>query len=284
MVDVTDLTFRYRGGERDTLAGLTFHIGDGEIFGFLGPSGAGKSTTQRILTGLLGGYHGTVLVDGVVPTGAGAAFYERIGVGFEYPNLYTKLTGRENLRFFASLFSGDTEDIDTLFERVGLAEDADRVVAAYSKGMRMRLSLCRALINRPRLLFLDEPTSGLDPGYARGVREVIRAAQREGTTIFLTTHNMTLADELCDRVAFLVDGRLALTDRPAALRRSFGRRAVAVEHGADGDVRTSEFDLEGLGDNREFLALLRTATLRTIHTQETTLEDVFIRTTGRTLA
>lgn len=281
MIDVRSLRYDYRGSERPAVRDVTFSVARGEIFGFLGPSGAGKSTTQNILIRLLGGYEGNVTVLGRDLGAWDSAYYRKIGVAFEAPNHYLKLTARENLRFFAGLYGGGTEDPDRLLERVGLLEDAGKRVAEFSKGMRGRLTLARALLHRPELLFLDEPTAGLDPVTARRIRGVIREAREAGATVFLTTHDMVTADELCDRVAFLVDGRIRAVDAPRALRLAHGRRIVRVE-AADGTAR--EFPLAGIADDPAFLALLRSGGVETIHTQETTLEDVFVRITGRTLA
>jgi fluoroquinolone transport system ATP-binding protein len=150
--------------------------------------------------------------------------------------------------------------------------------------MRGRLTLARALLHRPELLFLDEPTAGLDPVTARLIRRVIRDARDAGATIFLTTHDMVTADELCDRVAFLVDGRIATLDAPRALRLAHGRRVVRIETRRDGSTTRREFALDGLADNSDFIALVRAGGIETIHTLETTLEDVFIQVTGRALA
>ena len=147
--------------------------------------------------------------------------------------------------------------------------------------MRGRLTVARALLHRPELLFLDEPTAGLDPLTARRIRQVIREARDAGATIFLTTHDMVTADELCDRVAFLVDGQIAAMDAPRALRLSHGRRVVRVEATLDGARRAREFALDGIGAGPEFAALLRAGGIETIHTLETTLEDVFVKVTGK---
>jgi fluoroquinolone transport system ATP-binding protein len=263
--------------------GLDFRIAAGEVFGLLGPSGAGKSTTQKILIGLLRGYEGQVTVLGRDLRSWGQDYYERIGVSFELPNHYLKLTALENLRYWRALYAGPTHDPLHVLEQVGLAEDANRRVGQFSKGMRNRLNVARALLHRPALLFLDEPTSGLDPANARRIMTLIRQQQAAGTTIFLTTHNMQVADELCDRVAFIVDGRIMLIDAPRALRLTHGRRSVLVEHGANGTRSRSEFPLDGIGDNAGFLQILRREPVETIHTQETTLEAIFLQLTGRSL-
>ncbi len=133
------------------------------------------------------------------------------------------------------------------------------------------------------MLFLDEPTSGLDPINARPIKELIRAQREAGKTVFLTTHNMAVADELCDRVAFIVDGAITLIDAPRELKLRYGEATVRVEYAENGRLASRDFPLPGLGDNAEFLALLRSGTVRTLHTQEATLEDIFIRVTWRSL-
>jgi fluoroquinolone transport system ATP-binding protein len=207
-----------------------------------------------------------------------------VGVSFESPNHYLKLTARENLAYFASLYAVATRAPDEVLDAVGLAADADRRVGQFSKGMRVRLNLARALLHRPALLFLDEPTAGLDPGTSRRIRDVIRSEQMRGATVFLTTHDMMVADDLCDRVAFMVDGRIVLTDAPRPLKLRHGRRTVIVEYAADGRRLQRAFPLDGLADDTDFLHTLRQERIETIHTQETTLEDVFIQVTGQRLA
>jgi fluoroquinolone transport system ATP-binding protein len=276
--------FSYAGASVPAVSDLTFAVQRHEIFGFLGPSGAGKSTTQNVLIGLLSGYQGSVTVLGRDLRAWDRSYYRRIGVAFEAPNHYLKLTARENLRLFAGLYGGETEDPDALLERVGLRPDADKRIGEFSKGMRGRLTLARALLHRPELLFLDEPTAGLDPVSARRIRQVICEARNAGATVFLTTHDMVTADELCDRVAFLVGGRIAALDSPRSLRLAYGRRVARVEAASDGRRIEREFLLSGLADNPDFLSLLRSGTVETIHTLETTLEDVFVQVTGRTLA
>lgn len=277
------LGFTYPGATRAAVRDVTFTVHRGEIFGFLGPSGAGKSTTQSILIRLLDGYSGAVEVLGRDLRTWGLDYYRRIGVAFESPNHYLKLTARENLELFAGLH-GVAADPNALLERVGLAEDAAKRVGEFSKGMRGRLTLARALQHRPQLLFLDEPTAGLDPVTARRIRQVVREARDAGATVFLTTHDMVTADELCDRVAFLVDGSIAAIDSPRALRLAHGRRVVRVEAGHDGARISREFPLAGLASNAAFLEALDADDIETIHTSETTLEDVFVLMTGRPLA
>jgi fluoroquinolone transport system ATP-binding protein len=283
MISVEGLTFAY-GKAPPAVHDLSFSIPPGEIFGFLGPSGAGKSTTQKILMRLLKGYRGSVSVMGKPLDDWREDYFEKIGVCFELPSNYRKLTALENLRFFAQFFSGPTEPPQALLERVSLADAAGKRVETFSKGMQIRLNLARALLNRPAILFLDEPTAGLDPGNARNIRGLILEQKARGSTVFLTTHDMTVANELCDRVGFLVDGHLSSVGAPAALRLQHGTRAVSVQYTVEGASKAEAFPLDGLGENDRFQALIRTHHIETIHTQEPSLEDVFLKVTGKGLS
>lgn len=283
MISVQNLNFSYPGAKGLTLKSLDFQVAQGEVLGFLGPSGAGKSTTQKILIGLLEGWEGAITVMGRPLAAWGPVYYEHIGVSFEVPNHYLKLTARENLQYFASLYERATLDPQTLLEMVGLGEDGDLYVAEYSKGMKNRLNVARALVHNPDLLFLDEPTAGLDPVNARRIKNLIADLKAQGKTIFLCTHDMTVADELSDRVSFIVDGAIALIDSPRNLKLKYGQRIVRIEFGEDGERAHAEFPLDGLADNAAFTASLRRDDLKTIHTQETTLERIFIEVTGREL-
>ncbi|MFZ0548427.1 MAG: ABC transporter ATP-binding protein [Candidatus Promineifilaceae bacterium] len=285
MITVKNLAYTYPGASKETLHGLNFEIAQGEILGFLGPSGAGKSTTQNILIGLLKAYNGQVQVMGKEIGEWGHDLYEHIGVSFEQPNHYLKLTAAENLTHFKSLYGVPTLPPLEVLEWVGLHEDADKKVEAYSKGMKVRLNVARSLIHKPRLLFLDEPTAGLDPVNARKIKDLILRLRQQGTTVFVTTHNMNVADELCDRVAFVTGGKISIIDAPTTLKKQYGRRDVRVAyHNGNQVIQEKEFPLDGLGENQIFLNLLKTAPrLEAIHTQETTLENIFIKVTGQEL-
>ena len=284
MIEVNGLVFTYPGAKEPAVNDLEFSVADGEIFGFLGPNGAGKSTTQKVLIGLLRDYQGKVNVLGRESSAWGSELYEQVGVGFELPVHFGRLTARENLSYFAALYQGETEDLDHLLEQVDLLKEADVRVERFSKGMRVRLSFARAILCRPRLLFLDEPTTGLDPLSARRIKDLILEHRERGATVFLTTHDMATADEICDRVAFLIDGRIALIDAPRELKVRYGERRVRVEYRLNGALEERDFPLEGLAENEAFLAALREPSLQTVHTQETSLESIFIRVTGQELA
>ncbi|MCK9868490.1 ABC transporter ATP-binding protein [Nocardiopsis dassonvillei] len=280
VITVEDLQVRYPNADRPAVAGMSFSVARGEVFGFLGPSGAGKSTTQKVLTRLLRRYEGEVRVLGRPLRDRGADYFERVGVGFELPAGFGKLTARENLAAFASLYRGPVEDPGELLARVDLADAADRRVDDLSKGMRMRLNLARALVNRPELLFLDEPTSGQDPVRAALLREVVREAADRGCTVFLTTHDMVTADLLCDRVAFVAGGRIAAVDTPRGFKLRYGRPGLVAR------VRgraAREMPMRALAEDAELLELLRRGEVETLHTREASLDEVFATVTREKL-
>jgi fluoroquinolone transport system ATP-binding protein len=283
MIQVENLTYTYPASDFPVLKNISFDVQQGEIFGFLGPSGAGKSTTQKVLNGLLKGYKGSVLANGTDLNKMDRSFYEKIGVAFEFPNLYMKLTALENLQLFSSFFSSPTRDPLELLEMVNLSEDRDTRISAFSKGMKMRLNFIRALLNHPELLFLDEPTAGLDPGNARIMKDIILNLQQEGVTIFLTTHHMDDAGELCNRLAFMVNGSLPVIDSTKSLRLKHGKKTVKVEYIQDGGSVSREFTLGELSENHQFMEIIKTKNILTIHTQEASLEDIFIEVTGQQL-
>jgi fluoroquinolone transport system ATP-binding protein len=282
-LDVQNLTFIYPKAEKKAVDNVTFQIKNGEIFGFLGPNGAGKSTTQKVIIGLLKGYDGTIEMLGKNLKNWKTDLYEHIGVCFEFPNHYQKLTALENLELFSSFYKNKTIDPNDLLEMVDLGKDANQRVSSYSKGMKTKLNFARSLLNNPQMLFLDEPTTGLDPVSARQIKNIIHEKKKAGATIFLTTHNMTDADELCDRVGFMVDGSLVLIESPKDLKLEHGKKLVRVEHLINGEIAREEFTLDKLGSNPSFIKLLNSNRVLTIHSQEATLDDVFIKVTGRQL-
>jgi len=283
LIVVENLRFSYPYSKKEILKDLNFKVEKGQIFGFLGPSGAGKSTTQRILIGLMKNYDGKAIVMNKEIRDWRGDYYEKIGVSFELPNLYHKLTAIENLNFIRSFYNGPTEEPTKLLKLVGLEDKANIKVSKYSKGMKMRLNFVRSLIHQPQLIFLDEPTSGLDPVSGKRIKEIILQKKEEGKTIFLTTHNMQVAEELCDQVAFIVDGEIKLISSPKQLKLRGARSIVTVEYESRGMILSKEFPLESIGENKQFIKFLQENKVKTMHSHEPTLEDVFIKVTGRGL-
>lgn len=281
MIQVNNLSFSYT--DTPFISDINFEVGKGEIFGFLGPSGAGKSTLQKILTGVITNYQGDVVVGGTQVRGRGNDFYEEIGVDFEFTSLYEKFTATENLRFFGSLYKKKLLPVEELLSMVGLVQDANKRVSDFSKGMKSRLNFVKALIHQPSIIFLDEPTSGLDPTNSRVMKDIILDLKREGRIIILTTHNMHDAAELCDRVAFIVDGKIKLMDSPKNLIRQKGDAKILYSYIENGVEMQEEVFKNETSKDVMLQKLISENSLLSIHTYEATLEDIFIETTGRRL-
>ena len=280
MISVKNLSFSYT--KKPFIEDIGFEVKSGEIFGFLGPSGAGKSTLQKILTGLLPGFKGAVTVNGVEIGRHDSSFYEHIGVDFEFPSLYEKLTARENLKFFASLYQKHP-DFEALLSAVGLLPDADKKVSDFSKGMKSRLNFIKALQHDPQVLFLDEPTSGLDPSNARILKDLILNEKSKGKTIILTTHNMYDATELCERVAFIVDGGIKALDTPRNLIMKRGASKISYTYAENGKELNRDVSLYETANDETLSRLIQENRLLSIHSGEPTLNDIFVELTGRQL-
>ncbi len=278
---VDNITFSY--GDLEAVKGITFEVAPGEILGFLGPNGAGKSTTIKILTGQLTPKSGKAQVLGVDVTADDPEMQAQIGVCFEEKNLYESMSGAENLRFFGSLFGLKHVDADDLLRRVGLADRANDRVAKYSKGMRQRLMMARTLVNTPKVLFLDEPTDGLDPVSSQAIRKLIKQEADRGAAVLLTTHDMNEADELSDRVAFINEGKLYAVDTSENLKLQHGRRSVRVRARDEGGIKERTVSLDEAGAGDALRAAVGSPGLMTIHTEEASLEAIFIEMTGRGL-
>ncbi len=279
-ISASDLVYSY--GDVKAVDGVSFSVAPGETLGFLGPNGAGKSTTIKMLTGQLRPNRGSIEILGMGMADRREDIQGRIGVCFEEKNLYSAMSGRENLVFFARLHGVDA-DPDELLDRVGLSTRGRDRVAGYSKGMRQRLMMARALVNSPDVLFLDEPTDGLDPVSARTIRELIRAEAARGAAVLLTTHDMYEADGLSDRVAFINQGKILATDTPENLKLTHGRRTVRVRYRDDGGTSEQIIDLDRDGAEDEVRDAVSRPDVITIHTEEATLEDIFVMFAGRGL-
>lgn len=301
MIEARDLTKKF--GETVAVDRLNLQVDLGEVFGFLGPNGAGKTTTIRMLAALIKPTHGSARVAGFALGERDRLVRKNVGVLTESPGLYDALSAERNLAFFAELY--EVHDVPTQVERylrlLGLWERRQEAVGTFSKGMRQKLAIARALLHEPQVLFLDEPTSGLDPEMARMVRTFIEELKQEGRTIFLSTHNLHEADRLCDRIA-IINTHLLAVDTPANMRRRlYGRQVVfhlrqeadaylGVLQGLAGVDRIQALDnklLVGVEDpeehNPELVRALVEAGAQVQFVGELrhTLEDVYLRLMGQ---
>jgi ABC-2 type transport system ATP-binding protein len=305
VIQAHDLTRRF--GDIVAVDRLSLEVEQGEVFGFLGHNGAGKTTTVRLLNGILAPNGGTARVLGFDPLENGPDLRRRTGILTETPSLDERLTGRENLEIYADLYGVPIAEVagrvEYLLEAFELEHRADEKAGGYSKGMKQRLALARALLHKPELLFLDEPTAGLDPIAAHRVHDMItRLSQEEGRTVFLCTHNLVEAQKLCDRVAVLEHGRLVALGTPAELARQWGHsQRLGLEVAPEGlpaamdvlkaiqgtaDVVQEGQTLSVTGIGREtipdLVARLVAAGVRIYHValQEPSLEDVYFALHG----
>ena len=256
-------------GSFKAISSLTFEVNKGEILGFLGPSGSGKTTTINILTGQLTPDQGQSSILGKSSTNLNEEDLANIGLITENSGYYEKLSLYDNLLFFAKLYDVPQGDLDDLMKRVGLYDRRKTLAEKLSTGMML---LVRAIINKPQVLFLDEPTSGLDPSTSQSIHELIKELQAEGTTIFLTTHDMHEATILCDKIVLLNKGQIVEAGTPSDLIQKYNtarRVKITYQSGEENYLSFSE-----LGQ------ISQTDDILTIHSCEPTLEDVFIQLTG----
>lgn len=259
-------------GSFKAISSLTFEVNKGEILGFLGPSGSGKTTTINILTGQLTPDQGQSSILGKSSTNLNEEDLANIGLITENSGYYEKLSLYDNLLFFAKLYDVPQGDLDDLMKRVGLYDRRKTLAEKLSTGMKQRMLLVRAIINKPQVLFLDEPTSGLDPSTSKSIHELIKELQSEGTTIFLTTHDMHEATILCDKIVLLNKGQIVEAGTPSDLIQKYNtakRVKITYQSGEENYLSFSELGQVGQTDD-----------ILTIHSCEPTLEDVFIQLTG----
>jgi ABC-2 type transport system ATP-binding protein len=266
---------------RRAVDNISFTVEAGEIFGFLGHNGAGKTTSIRMLTGQLRPTSGQARVAGCDVTAEQRRLKPLIGVVSETQNLYERMSARENLTFAAQLYGTGKKRIDEALDQVGLLDRASDKVQQYSNGMKQRLLIARSLLHRPQIIFLDEPTSGLDPIVGRDIRRLVMDLSREGITVFLTTHYMEEADQLCNRVAFISAGRIVALDTPDNLKLAHGQKSLQVRLN-NGERLTIAMDDQDSGERIK--QLVTSGQIRTLHSAEATLEEVFIQMTGRKLS
>ena len=251
---------------------LNFTVEEGEILGFLGPSGSGKTTTINILTGQLTPSQGETYILGKPSLQLKEDDLSKIGLITENSGFYEKLTLYDNLLFFAKLYNVSTEYVDDLLKRVGLYDHRKTLAEKLSTGMKQRMLLVRAIINKPKVLFLDEPTSGLDPSTSQTIHALIEELKQQGTTIFLTTHDMNEATILCDKIVLLNKGEIVEEGKPAELIQKYNTNKMVKVTYCSGQEKVITFP--------ELNHITATQDIQTIHSCEPTLEDIFIQLTG----
>ncbi|TCL54250.1 ABC-2 type transport system ATP-binding protein [Kineothrix alysoides] len=266
-------------GEKEVLRNVGFEIEEGEIFGLLGPSGAGKTTLIRILTGQLAGF-GEAFVFGESCDRLKENNYREIGMVMDNSGIYERLDCYDNLKLFVNIYKIDKKIIEEVLGMVGLSAEKKTPAGKLSKGMKQRLILARAILHRPKLLFLDEPTSGLDPATTKSIHELLLRLRSEGTTIFLTTHNMEEATKLCDNVALLHEGKIIEYGRPGQLCRKYNQEnkiSILIKN-------EQLIMLANLPENAARIEeLFKQGEVVSIHSSEPDLEQVFLTLTGRGL-
>lgn len=281
MISASNLSRSY--GKRAVVKSISFQVQRGEIFGLLGPNGAGKTTTIRMLSGQIDPDQGKAIVAGYDVVKQRQQLKRCIGVVFEDQNLYERLSARQNLAFSCWLYGLPEKRIDEVLALVGLRDRARDQISKFSNGMRQRIMIARALLHRPQVLFLDEPSRGLDPIAARAIRETITRLSKEGMTILLTTHLMEEADQLCQRVAFLVNGQIVANDATRNLKLRHGQRTLHVLlNQQNGDISFIEktLSLDAVEDQARLAQWMQAGLVQTVHSNEATLEEVFIEVAG----
>ncbi|WP_027964660.1 ABC transporter ATP-binding protein [Halalkalibacillus halophilus] len=278
IIDVANVNKEYEG--KRALDNLSFSIQQGETFGFLGPSGSGKTTTIKLLTAQEHFQAGEMQVFGKpVANLKDPQQMKRIGVLTDNSGLYDRLTVKANLKLYCDLYDVDYKRIDEVLNDVGLTGEESKVVQKLSKGMRQRVTLARTILHKPELLFLDEPTSALDPVSTERIHRVLRSLNEEGTTIFLTTHDMHEAERICDRVAFLNKGSIQLDGPPKQLRVSHTDSSISISLSDGREVLVGN-DHEGAARISEAITSNQ---LVAVHSNEPTLGEIFARVTGKEL-
>lgn len=267
-------------GDKEVLKGIDFKVDEGEILGVLGPSGAGKTTLIEIMIGHLESDKGTSKIFNVSSTQLKDDSYSKIGTVLDEAGLFERLTCRQNLEIFRKIYSIDKDEVDAVLHKVGLYESSNVAVDKLSKGMKQRLVLARAIMHKPSLLFLDEPTSGLDPSTSQLIHKLLLELKQKGTTILLVTHNMQEATDLCDKVAFLFDGKIIEYDTPTRIcdkHNELNQISIVTNHDKEFKIPNNKESYS------EILNALKDNEIKSIHSSEPNLGEVFISLTGKEL-
>jgi len=267
---------RFRAVDR-----LSLTVAPGELFGFLGPNGAGKSTTIRVLIGTQRPSSGHVEVAGYSIPRQLSHVKPLFGYVPDSENHIEEFSGRENLMLFARLYDVPPSRVTEMLARLELSEAADLPVKAYSKGMRKKLLIAREILHLPRILYLDEPTANLDRHSTDVVRKLLRELASDGTTVFLTTHDMDEVEQICDRVAILCKGQLVDCDTPVNFMTRHAERKVQVQYERDGEVVRETLDQDRDDERHRLALLIRDEACVRVHSQEFHFEDVFLKLTGQ---
>jgi len=268
-------------GAKTAIKDVSIDIKKGELLGFLGPSGAGKTTAIRIMTGQLKQTSGKATILGRDNTSLNHEIYSQVGIVTDNSGLYENMTAYDNMLMFSKILNTNKKEIIPLLERVGLGGDKYKTPKKYSKGMKQRLVLARAMINRPKILFLDEPTSGLDPATSIEIHKLMLEMKNDGTTFFLTTHNMTEASKLCDRIALFNEGVIVDIGSMDELSQKYNTEKSVKILLSSGEEMVLALNPE---NSHKIAELIRDDKVVTMHSQEPTLEDIFLRLTGRGLS
>lgn len=261
---------------------ISFNVQEGEIFGFLGPNGAGKTTSIRMIIGEIPKTSGEIsILENKIPKDIKAA-RKIIGVVPDRQNLYDRMTLRQNLTFFAQLYNVENSIVDKLIDEMDLTEHQNKCCIDLSRGLRQRTLIARGLLHNPKVFFLDEPTSALDPHSAKMIRNLVLELRKKGTTVFITTHYMEEADQLCDRIAIIHRGKIVACDSPETLKKNLAERSVFIDYIQDGQTQVKEFSLESSQAKNEIAQIVQNCEIIRIRTKEASLEDVFMHLTGDT--
>lgn len=265
--------------KKKALDDVNIQVSEGEIFGFLGPSGAGKTTTIKLLSAQLNQDCGTITVMGMEPFQDISRLYQNIGILSDNSGFYEKMSVEENLKIFSEIYRLPKTRIPEVLDQLHLTGDEKKKAEKLSRGMKQRLLFARAILHKPKLLFLDEPTANLDPSTSEDVHDIIKELNRNGTTVFLTTHDMEEADELCSRVAFLNEGSIKEIGVPEELKIKYAKEKVRILY-SDGDVKEIPKDKEIIANELSSSK----KEIVTIHSVEPDLKTIFLDLTGRELA